>query len=53
MKLMEGETVENCAEHVMNWCYLNNHDMGSIPYSKLDEIIHLYYYNLIDSCYYE
>lgn len=53
MRLIEGETVEKCAEHVMNWCYLNNHDMDSIPYSKLENIINLYYYKLIDACYYE
>ena len=43
MKLMEGETVERCAEHVMNWCELNNHDMDSIPYPDLENIIRYYY----------
>lgn len=43
LKLMEGKTVERCAEHVVNWCYLNNHDMDSIPYPDFENIIRYYY----------
>lgn len=42
----KGESVEECAWHVMDWCRRNNHDLDSIPLTDLEYIINLYYHSI-------
>ena len=40
----DGDTVEDCAQHVMNWCKANNHDLDSLPIPEIERIIKMYYH---------
>lgn len=46
LELNEGDTIEDCAQHVMNWCTINNHDLSSIPLPEFGSIIKMYYYSV-------
>lgn len=43
-EINDGDTIEECAEHVMCWCNRNNHDLCSLPLPELENIIKLYYH---------
>lgn len=42
-ELYSGETSRACAEHIMSWCDLNNHDLASIPMVEYERIFNMYY----------
>ena len=42
-ELNSGETSRACAEHIMRWCDLNNHDLTSIPMIEYERIFDMYY----------
>lgn len=48
-ELTNGETSRACAEHIMNWCDLNNHDLASIPMTEYDRIFDMYYHDKRES----
>lgn len=45
LELNEGDTIEECAQYVMNWCTINNHDLSTIPLPALERIIKMYYHS--------
>lgn len=46
LELNEGDTIEDCAQYVMNWCTINNHDLSDIPLPALERIIKMYYHSV-------
>lgn len=48
-ELNRGATSIDCAEHIMSWCDLNNHDLASIPMVEYERIFNMYYHNKRDS----
>ena len=43
-EINDGDAVEDCARHLMNWCEHNNHDLYSLPLPELERIIKMYYH---------
>lgn len=43
---IEGAAIEDCAQYVMNWCTINNHDLSTIPLPALERIIKMYYHSV-------
>lgn len=43
-ELNDCDTVEDCVQHVMEWCKHNNHDLDSLPLQELENIIEFYYH---------
>ena len=41
----DGDTAEDCAQHVMGWCEQNNSDLYNIPLPEFERIIKLYYHH--------
>ena len=48
-ELNRGVTSIDCAEHIMSWCDLNNHDLASIPMVEYERIFNMYYHDKRDS----
>lgn len=46
LELNEGDTIEECAQYVMNWCAINNKDLSSITLEPLERIIKMYYHSV-------
>ena len=48
-ELNSGDTSKACAEHIMNWCKLYNHDLASIPMPEYERIFNMYYHDKRES----
>lgn len=48
-ELYSGKTSKACAEHIMNWCDLNNHDIVTIPMPEYERIFNMYYHDKRES----
>lgn len=48
-ELNRGESSKACAEHIMSWCDLNNHDLTSIPMVEYERIFNMYYHDKRES----